>query len=68
MKKRNFIAIWGQSFGIVNDEALVKNVDLDFFNTINGYSEDDLSAITMLSIGESWVSREYSDHSVVRIK
>lgn len=64
-----FIAVWGKSFSNIEDlgHAEVRNVDQDFFSEMCGYDPTDIDSIYALEIGESWVSKEYSDHTVVRI-
>jgi hypothetical protein len=61
-----FQAVWGIGYVGVKDRAKTQNVDLGFFSEDNGYTEEDLSKITSLEIGQAVLLDD--SHSAVRIR
>lgn len=58
--KYPFLATWGDNFFAPGTDI----VTMDFFSEENQYTDEDREAIGKLKVGETWVSRHYSDHTV----
>lgn len=62
-----FLAIWGEGYERLGEEAKVERVPLSFFSEDNGYSEADAAAFANLSIGDSRTDYQCGCHTIVRI-
>jgi hypothetical protein len=65
MEEPIFLAFWGSSFCNAGQYL----VTAEQFTARYCYTEEDVSAITALKVGETWTDRHYGDqHTVERIR
>lgn len=60
---KRFKAYWGDNF-VTSGETIITS---DFVCALRGYSTDEIIAVNLLSVGETWTSRHYADHTITRI-
>jgi len=62
-----FLAIWGEGYERLGEEAKVERVPLSFFSEDNGYSAVEAAHLVNLDVGEAHTEYQHGYHTIVRI-